>query len=127
MAKTKKGVQHRTTEQQLADAEQRLNRLREKARQEDTRRKILVGSLVLSQAQSDSNLHANLIKHLDQWLASGHRDRRLFFEHGLGPIAGLYEAKLTPVNFNAGWFQRYLRPAQQMQSFSLKNAKFVTP
>lgn len=113
MAKTKKGVQHKTTEQQLAEAEQRLNRLREKARQEDTRRKILVGAMILSEAQQDTTLHENLMSHLDSWLASGHRDRRLFVGHGLGPIAGLYQAKLTPADTKRGWsFGRTLSPAK---------------
>ncbi len=109
MAKTKKGVQHKTTEQQLAEAEQRLNRLREKARQEDTRRKILVGAMILNQAKQDTTLHENLMIHLDSFLAAGHRDRRLFFDHGLGPIAGLYGKTLHPLEHLPGWaFSRTL-------------------
>ncbi len=113
MAKTKKGGQHKTTEQQLAEAEQRLNRLREKARQEDTRRKILVGAMILSEAQQDTTLHGNLMSHLDSWLSAGHRDRRLFVDYGLGPIAGLYGKTLHPLEHLPGWaFSRTLSPAK---------------
>lgn len=101
MAK-QRGTTHRTTSQQLADAEARLNRLREQARREDTRRKILIGSLILGRAESDNAVMDRLLRDLDSWLASG-RDRRLFLDHGLGPIQGLYGATLHPAEQAQGW------------------------
>lgn len=71
----------RTTAQQLADAEQRLNRLRQKARREETRKKILVGALVLNRAKNDPEFHQKLLYELDQFLSD--RDRPLFAEMGL--------------------------------------------
>lgn len=100
MAK-KKGTQHRTTEQQLADAELRLNRLREQARKNDTRRRILIGSMVMGRAEADGAEMEQLLHDLDTWLASGHRDRRLWFDKGLGPVSGLYGVKLRQVQ--PGW------------------------
>lgn len=115
MAK-KRGSQHRTTAQQLADAEARLNRLREQARREDTRRRILVGSMILGRAEDNTAVMEQLIHDMDGWLASGHRDRRLFLDYGLGPIRGLYGATLHPIEQPraAGWaFGRALPPAVQ--------------
>lgn len=71
----------RTTEQQLADAQQRINRLREKARKEATRKKIIVGAMILQRAESDSNFKAGLLNGLDQFVSK--RDRPLFAEIGL--------------------------------------------
>lgn len=108
MAK-KKGTQHRTTEQQLADAELRLNRLREQARRNDTRRKILIGAMVMGRAEASDAEMEKLLRDLDAWLASGHRDRRLWFDNGLGQVSGLYGAKLHQVQ--PGWaFGRALSP-----------------
>ncbi|MCA1773159.1 MAG: hypothetical protein LC677_11345 [Halomonas sp.] len=110
MAK-KKGSAHRTTEQQLADAEAKLNALREKARREDTRRRILIGSMLLGKAEADDAKMEQLLHDLDTWLASGHRDRRLWLDYGLGPIRGLYGATLHPSK-QQGWvFGRELPPA----------------
>lgn len=108
MAK-KKGTQHRTTEQQLADAELRLNRLREQARRNDTRRKILIGAMVMGRAEASDAEMEKLLRDLDAWLTSGHRDRRLWLDKGLGPVSGLYGAKLQLVQ--SGWaFGRALPP-----------------
>lgn len=104
-----KGAAHRTTAQQLADAELRLNRLREQARREDTRRKILIGAMVMGRAEADRAKNEQLLHELDAWLASGHRDRRLWFDNGLGQVSGLYGAKLHQVQ--PGWaFGRALSP-----------------
>lgn len=69
MAK-RRGTQHRTTAQQLADAEARLNRLREQARREDTRRRILVGSMILGRAEGNTAVMEQLIHDMDGWLGS---------------------------------------------------------
>lgn len=71
----------RTTEQQLADAQQRINRLREKARKEDARKKIIVGAFILNRAERDPNFKAGLLNELDQFVPE--RDRSLFAELGL--------------------------------------------
>jgi len=96
-------AKHRTTAQQLADAEARLNRLREQARREDTRRRTLIGSMLLGRAESDAAVMQQMLRELDHWLASGHRERRLFRDRGLGPIRGLYGAILCPAARRAGW------------------------
>ena len=102
MAK-QKGTHHKTTEQRLADAEVRLNKLREQARKNDTRRRILIGSMYLSQAEECGALN-QLLTRLDNWLPSGHRDRRLWIDHGLGPIRGLFSATLHPAEQpSPGW------------------------
>lgn len=71
----------RTTAQQLADAEQQLNRLRQKARKEDARKKIIVGAFILNRAERDPNFKAGLLNELDQFVSK--RDRPLFAELGL--------------------------------------------
>ena len=43
----------KTLEQQMAETEAKLARLREKSRKKDTRQKIIVGSTVISRALSD--------------------------------------------------------------------------
>lgn len=45
----------RTIEQQIADAEARVARLKKKARANETRRKIIVGSVVISNALQDAD------------------------------------------------------------------------
>jgi len=102
-----KGVKHKTTEQQLADAEARLNKLREQARKNDTRRKILIGSMYLSQAEEYGALD-QLLTRLDNWLPSGHRDRRLWLDDGIGPVRGLYGATLQPAKKPPGWAKEVL-------------------
>lgn len=105
----KKIGRHRTPEQQLAAAEERLNRLREQTRRNDTRRKILIGSIVMSRAEANNAAMKQLLRDLDNWLASGHRDRRLWLDKGLGTVSGLYDAKLHQVQ--PGWaFGRMLPP-----------------
>ena len=121
MAK-KTGASHRTTSQQLADAERRLNRLREQNKKEDTRRKILVGSMYLSQAQQNDGM-SKLVTRLDHWLPSGHRDRRLWLDYGLGPIQGFYgNQRLQPLR--SGWFAHSLSTKQTIQRFSFGDAQF---
>lgn len=93
MAK-KPGTRHRSTEQQLADAEERASQLRKKTRERDTRRKILIGSMYQSQADQ-YGATAQLLQRLDNWLPSGHRDRNLWLDDGIGQIRGLYGAKLS--------------------------------
>lgn len=93
-------AKHRSTEQQLAAAEERLNRLRERQRKEDTRRKILVGAMILAQAEANDELMDQLHNELDEWLQTGHRDRKLF---GLGPLSGLRNATLGKVENRPGW------------------------
>nr|WP_299246491.1 hypothetical protein [uncultured Halomonas sp.] len=67
----------RTTDQQIADAEARLDRLRQKRRQEETRKKILIGAMVLQQIGEDETAYRNLLQGLDEYLTQD-RDRRLF-------------------------------------------------
>lgn len=108
MAKNQ-GAKHKTTEQLLREAEQRADALRDRARKEDTRRKILIGSMVMGRAATNDAAMEQLLRDLDNWLASGHRDRRLWLEKGLGPVSGLYGAKLQLVQ--SGWaFGRALSP-----------------
>lgn len=45
----------RTIEQQIAEAEARVARLKKKARANETRRKIIVGSVVISNALQDAD------------------------------------------------------------------------
>lgn len=67
----------RTTDQQIADAEARLDRLRQKRRQEETRKKILIGAMVLQQIGEDETAYRNLLHGLDEYLTHD-RDRKLF-------------------------------------------------
>ena len=55
----------KTIDQQIADAEARLARLREKSRKKETRHKIIVGALVLSEASRDAKIAAWLLKQID--------------------------------------------------------------
>ncbi|WP_416138825.1 hypothetical protein ACM26W_20655 [Halomonas sp. HK25] len=100
----------RTTEQQLMEAEERLNQLREKARREETRRHTLIGKMVLERARGCDREMERLMRELDNWLPSGgHPDRKKF--SSLGPVRGLYGASLHPDNRHPGWvFNRELAP-----------------
>lgn len=55
----------KTIDQQIANAEARLARLREKSRKKETRHKIIVGALVLSEASKDAKIAAWLLKQID--------------------------------------------------------------
>jgi hypothetical protein len=55
----------KTIDQQIADAEARLARLREKSRKKETRHKIIVGALVLSEASKDAKIATWLLKQID--------------------------------------------------------------
>ena len=55
----------KTIDQQIAEAEARLARLREKSRKKETRHKIIVGALVLSEASKDAKISAWLLKQID--------------------------------------------------------------
>lgn len=52
----------KTLEQQIADAEARLARLREKTRKKETRQKIIVGAVVIAEALEDEKIAALLLK-----------------------------------------------------------------
>jgi len=110
----KRGAKHRTTEQQLADVQEQLNALRERARKEDTRRKIIIGSMMLSLAERDDGILDFLKRRLDERLSD--RDRRLFISRdhlGLA-IPGLHGATLYPAKQSGGWaLGRALRPAAE--------------
>lgn len=90
-------AKHRTTQQLLKEAENRASALRDRAQKEDTRRRILIGSVLLGRAAADDATMERLLRDLDGWLSSGHRDRRLFQSYGLGPIRELCGATLFPV------------------------------
>lgn len=98
-------AKHRTTAQRLADAEAKISRLREQQRKEDTRRRILVGSMLLTRAERNELVMEHLLAELDEWLTD-ERDRRLFADLGIGPIRGLYRASLTPATKQPGWAVR---------------------
>ena len=55
----------RTLEQKIAEAQANLARLKDKARSEDTRQKIVVGAAVISQALRSSSLAGRLLAILD--------------------------------------------------------------
>nr|WP_173057755.1 hypothetical protein [Halomonas sp. Ant2]AJY53636.1 MobS/MobC [Halomonas sp. Ant2] len=115
MAKAK-GAAYRTTAQRLADAELHLNRLREKNRKEDTRRKILVGAMMLAKAENSPQIRQQLLTEIDNRLATGHRDRRLFIDYGIGPIRGLYGATLHPAEEQPpGWAEGLLWKKKPLQ------------
>lgn len=76
MAKKKKG-EHRTPEQQLAETLDKAARLRKTIRADDTRRKILIGSLVQQQTANDPEAQQRLDEQLAEWLIED-RDRRVF-------------------------------------------------
>ncbi|WP_280564984.1 MULTISPECIES: mobilization protein [unclassified Chromohalobacter] len=69
--------QHRSKDQQLADAEARVARLRKAKRSEDTRRKILAGSVFMRLAEQDDQTRAQFRQIMDEHLDS-ERDRQLF-------------------------------------------------
>ena len=54
-----------TLEQKIAQAQANLARLKDKARSEDTRQKIIVGAAVISQALRSSSLAGRLLAILD--------------------------------------------------------------
>lgn len=54
-----------TLEQKIAEAQANLARLKDKARSEDTRQKIIVGAAVISQAIRSSSLAGRLLAILD--------------------------------------------------------------
>jgi len=92
----------RTTEQQLAEAEDRLNQLREKARREEARRHMLIGKMVLERAKENDREMQRLMRDLDNWLPSGnHPDRKRF--GSLGAVRGLYGVTLHPNERHWGW------------------------
>jgi hypothetical protein len=55
----------RTLEQKIAEAQANLARLKDKARSEDTRQKIVVGAAVISQALRSSGLAGRLLAILE--------------------------------------------------------------
>lgn len=69
------------TQQQLAAAQARMDKLRERARKEEDRKKIIVGAIILKRAESDSNFRQGLLNQLEQ--SVNERDRPLFAELGL--------------------------------------------
>jgi hypothetical protein len=68
-------------EQRKNALERRLNiaqtRLKNEERKKDTRRKILVGAMLLAKAQEDLEAQSALIRQLDSYLTT-QRDRELF-------------------------------------------------
>lgn len=52
----------KTLEQQIADTETRLARLRQKERGKDTRRKIIVGSILISEAIAHPHIAKMLVE-----------------------------------------------------------------
>ena len=68
-------------EQQQAALERRLQTARSKVKEEerkrDTRRKILIGAMVLAKAQQSTKEWDSLVRELDRYLTTG-RDRQLF-------------------------------------------------
>jgi len=72
----------RTLEQKIAEAQANLARLKDKARSEDTRQKIVVGAAVISQAVRSPSLAGRLLAILD---AEPLRD------HDKKAVAGLVE------------------------------------
>jgi len=78
----------RTLEQKIAEAQANLARLKDKARSEDTRQKIIVGAAVISQAVRSQSLAGRLLAILD---AEPLRD------HDKKAVAGLIE-KLKSVS-----------------------------
>lgn len=72
----------RTLDQKIAEAQANLARLKDKARSEDTRQKIVVGAAVISQAVRSPSLAGRLLAILD---AEPLRD------HDKKAVAGLIE------------------------------------
>jgi hypothetical protein len=56
----------KTLEQQIAEAEAKLNRLRERERKKDTRRKIIVGGLLISEALASPAGAQKLLRLIEQ-------------------------------------------------------------
>ena len=56
----------RTIDQQIAEAENRVQRLKTKKRTKDTRRKIIVGATVIPAAFKDKNLEKYLVNLLER-------------------------------------------------------------
>lgn len=90
-------ARHRTAEQLAAEYERKAAAARKRARDQDTRRKILLGSWVQNRMERNDSVKQDMLRALDRWLTRP-ADRRLF---GLGPIKGLYGATLKPAP--AGW------------------------
>ncbi|WP_232579686.1 hypothetical protein, partial [Photobacterium carnosum] len=61
------------------------NREREKSRKEETRKKILIGAMVLDGMSKNQDYQSKMLKNLDKYLTA-ERDRKLF--------------NLTPINKN---------------------------
>ena len=55
----------RTIDQQIAEAENRVQRLKTKKRTKDTRRKIIVGATIIPAAFKDKNLARYLVRLLE--------------------------------------------------------------
>ena len=72
----------RTLEQKIAEAQANLARLKDKARSEDTRQKIVVGAAVISQAVRSPSLAGRLLAILDA---------EPLREHDKKAVAGLIE------------------------------------
>ncbi|PLC55993.1 hypothetical protein [Photobacterium carnosum] len=68
-----------------AKANAEKNREREKLRKEETRKKILIGAMVLDGMSKNQDYQSNILKNLDKYLTA-ERDRKLF--------------NLTPTNKN---------------------------
>jgi hypothetical protein len=82
----------RTLEQKIAEAQANLARLKDKARSEDTRQKIVVGAAVISQALRSSSLAGRLLAILE---AEPLRD------HDKKAVAGLVD-KLKSITSQEG-------------------------
>ncbi|MCD9468960.1 hypothetical protein [Photobacterium iliopiscarium] len=68
-----------------AKANSEKNREREKSRKEETRKKILIGAMVLDGMSKNQDYQSKMLKNIDKYLTA-ERDRKLF--------------NLTPINEN---------------------------
>ncbi|MCD9550811.1 hypothetical protein GLP21_19540 [Photobacterium carnosum] len=68
-----------------AKANAEKNREREKSRKEETRKKILIGAMVLDGMSKNQDYQSKMLKNIDKYLTA-ERDRKLF--------------NLTPINEN---------------------------
>ena len=68
-----------------AKANAEKNREREKSRKEETRKKILIGAMVLDGMSKNQDYQSKMLKNIDKYLTA-ERDRKLF--------------NLTPINNN---------------------------
>ena len=68
-----------------AKANAEKNREREKSRKEETRKKILIGAMVIDGMSKNQDYQSKMLKNLDKYLTA-ERDRKLF--------------NLTPINKN---------------------------